>query len=64
MGCKQSRSIPYGGDLQVMWTQNPEIPGIFDLVSLLLAVNKIGRFLSVALLAKSPQIIAWVLNII
>jgi hypothetical protein len=28
MGCKQSRSIPYGGDLQVMWTQNPEIPGI------------------------------------
>ena len=26
MGCSTSRSKPYGGDLNVMWVQSPEIP--------------------------------------
>ena len=31
MGCKQSRSKPFGGDLQILWAKQPEIPTILSL---------------------------------
>ena len=31
MGCKHSRSKPFGGDLQILWAKQPEIPTILTL---------------------------------